>query len=114
MRNPHQAKLNPLMGEKLAAWKRLDDEGLAELIVSPERAAWICRRYPESDSGRPGIIHTDSRDRGNAPKIRKADVELDDPADLDVGVPSWRVTQEFPSDESALGHVEIAVSAAAD
>ena len=81
MRNPHQAKLNPLMGEKLAAWKRLDDEGLAELIVSPERAAWLCRRYPESDSGRPGIIHSDPRDRGSK-RVRETD---DDPVDVEVG-----------------------------
>jgi hypothetical protein len=94
--------------DKLNEWIRLD--GLASLIVSEERAAWIQRRYPASESGRPGILHTDARDRGSKRQIRKTD---DDPADVEVSLPAWRVTSEFPGDESAE-ELEIAVGAAAD
>ena len=53
---------------------------VADLIVSPERAAWIMQRYPETDTGRPGVLVTDGHRH-----VRNADVGPIDPEiELDV------------------------------
>ena len=41
---------------------------LAELIVTPERAAWIQERYPPTDSGRPGILHCEPQKKTSRAK----------------------------------------------
>lgn len=113
MRHPNPSKMNALGGDKLAAWKRLGDECLAELIVSPERAAWILRRYPPQEMGRPGIIHTDSHDRGSEAKIRKADADPEPTIDERLAE-AWRVTFEFEgkgNENLADEEIELAVAA---
>lgn len=51
---------------------------LTSLIVSPERLAWILARYPETDTGRPGILATD---QGTLSSTRwSADADSDEPA----------------------------------
>ena len=46
--------------------------GCSDLIVSPERAAWIAERYPETDTGRPILFAPDTR-RGDD-RIRITDI----------------------------------------
>jgi len=109
MRHPIPSKMNPLGGNKVAVWRSSADEELSKLIVTEERAKWIQRRYPESDQGRPGILHTDSRDRGSK-RVRETD---DDPADIEVGLPAWGTSQEFEGDEGEQEQTEIAIGVAA-
>jgi hypothetical protein len=49
---------------------------VADLIVSPERAAWIVARYPETDMGRPGVF-ADSHRRAGQVRIPDVGVDLD-------------------------------------
>jgi hypothetical protein len=74
---------------------------LAELVVTPERAAWILERYPPSDQGRPGILHTETQ-RGPKPR-RDAPrpLPLNEPCPVNE-FPDWRRTHEFPGNEDAL------------
>jgi hypothetical protein len=82
-------------------WKRLADEAWGELIVGPERLQWILERYPPTEQGRPGIIHTTPRGEKRKRPQPDAPVELD-------GKPEWRQTFEFSGDESALELSEVA------
>ena len=82
----------------LERWKH----PLSELVVSPERAAWIQLRYPESDQGRPGILHTETqrspkRPRRDAPRP----LPLNEPCP-ESEFPDWRHTHEFPGNQDAL------------
>jgi hypothetical protein len=60
-------------------WRSSGDEELAKLIVSPARAEWILKRYPPSDQGRPGILHSDPR---GSKRVRETDeIEPEDSAE---------------------------------
>jgi len=82
----------------LERWKH----PLAELVVTPERAAWIQERYPPSDQGRPGILHTEAQ-RGPKRPMRDAPRPhpLNEPSPENE-FPDWRHTHEFEGNEDAL------------
>ena len=111
MRNLNPAKINPMGGGKMYEWKRLEDLALAELIVSPARAAWILARYPPEQTGRPGILATHEC----GPRLKKRspvpDEERNAPVEVELGDP-WRVTHEFIGDEESLPSVEEEIVAA--
>lgn len=54
----NKASRNPMRNRTA---QRLWASVLAELVVSPERAAWIEARYPFSDVGRPGILYVEPK-----------------------------------------------------
>jgi hypothetical protein len=112
VRNLNPARMNPLRGGKMDWWKFLGDEALAALIVSPERAAEIMRRYPEKEMmGRPGILATHEC----GPRLKKrspeADEERNAPAEVEVSN-AERTTTELFVDEDLLPLVEEEVMAA--
>jgi hypothetical protein len=83
-------------------WKRTGDAALAELIVSPERAAWIMATYPPEETGRPGILvpHVPGE------KQVQLDIERDEP--------EWRKTFSFEGNEDALADEGNVMAVAAD
>jgi hypothetical protein len=103
--------MNVMGGDKVSEWKRID--GLASLIVTPERCAEIMRKQPESESrGRPGIIHSDPH---GSKRVRETDDDPEPTYDEQL-TESWRVSFggfEGQEDELADEEVEV-VGVAAD
>jgi len=76
--------------------------------------ARILERYPPTDVGRPGVIHSTPRGEKREKKVREMDVDRDvdrdAPGEVVTGKPeSWRMTFEFCGNENALEElVEVA------
>jgi hypothetical protein len=83
-------------------WARLTTEALSRLIVSDDRRDFILERYPPSDTGRPGVLHTTPR--GEKRHVREMDV--DPPVEADT--PEWRKTFEFLGEQDTLELTEVA------
>jgi hypothetical protein len=60
--------------EELQSWL----VGCSDLIVSPERAAWIAERYPETDTGRPILFAPTRRGDDRTDVAPLAEIEDED------------------------------------
>jgi hypothetical protein len=60
--------------------------GCSDLVVSPERAAWIQSIYPETDVGRPGILAIDSKTKKQPVRNLDADEDTIENAEIELAV----------------------------